>query len=238
MSIFRKIASSLSSPSLRGLWGVLLLCLLVSSCARRPKGVLSNRKMVQVLTDVHRTEGILQLAGYTYGHDKDVMIYYQTVLERNGVTQAEFDSSLVWYTDHPAYFTRVYPKVLRNLQEMFDYEDRQLAFLTGYQERMRRDSLHLLEEPSADDIPAHKVWETRRTHMRDPLFEQQKAISFFTDSIRRVMKAEAEALAAAEQAEAQKNAPAAPADSPAATDQKAAPEEKKPSDRELLQKNR
>ena len=99
------------------------LVLLFGSCTIRPDGVLSNRKMQKVLYDLHKTEGIMQAAGYNYGHDHETSVYYQSTLAKHGITQAQFDSSLVWYTDHPLLFNRVYPKVLERLkaeQEMYE----------------------------------------------------------------------------------------------------------------------
>ena len=81
---------------------ILLPLLFLSSCALRPDEVLSNREMVSLLVDLHCAEGILQVAGYNYGHESDVEQYYQVILDEHGVTQAQFDSSLVWYTEHPA----------------------------------------------------------------------------------------------------------------------------------------
>ena len=37
------------------------------------------------------------------------------MLEKHGTTQAEFDSSLVWYTAHPQLFDKIYPKVIARL---------------------------------------------------------------------------------------------------------------------------
>lgn len=95
--------------------GVLLMVILMAGC--RPKGVLSSRQMRNVLYDLHRTEAILQYAGYNYGHNEAVSKYYYEVLERHGVTQAQFDSSLVWYTDHPELFNKLYPKVIARFDE-------------------------------------------------------------------------------------------------------------------------
>ena len=99
------------------------LVLLFSSCTIRPDGVLSKRKMQKVLYDLHKTEGILQASGYNYGHEYETTVFYQSTLAKHGITQAQFDSSLVWYTDHPLLFNRVYPKVLEKLkaeQEMYE----------------------------------------------------------------------------------------------------------------------
>ena len=71
--------------------------------------------MRAVLVDLHKTDALLQLSGLQYGHDEAANIYYAMTLERHGVTQAQFDSSLVWYTAHPLLFNKIYPKVLKDL---------------------------------------------------------------------------------------------------------------------------
>lgn len=97
------------------------LCLLmVTGC--RPHHVLSPRQMEDIFVDLHRADGILQEAGYHYGHDEALRGYYQAILEQHGTTQQQFDSSLVWYTAHPGIFDKIYPKVIDRLQaELDDY---------------------------------------------------------------------------------------------------------------------
>ena len=67
------------------------------------------------MVDLHKTDALLQVAGLQYGHNDVADIYYAEVLEKHGVTQAQFDSSLVWYTAHPQLFDKIYPKVLAQL---------------------------------------------------------------------------------------------------------------------------
>lgn len=93
------------------------LCCLVTSCTMRPKWVLSNSEMVDLLVDLHYAEAVIQSAGYNYGHDDEVNRYYATLLEERGVTQAQLDSSLAWYTAHPQYFQSVYPRVMQRLEK-------------------------------------------------------------------------------------------------------------------------
>ena len=88
----------------------------------RPRGVLSNREMRNVLYDLHRADGAIQVAGYNYSHDQEVAAYYKNVLDKHGITQAQFDSSLVWYTDNPQIFNKIYPKVLERLEADFERE--------------------------------------------------------------------------------------------------------------------
>ena len=88
---------------------------LVVGC--RPRGVISSRQMRHVLVDLHKTDALLQVYGYRYGHDSIEDAYYAAVLQKHGLTQAQFDSSLVWYTNNPQLFDKIYPKVLADLAE-------------------------------------------------------------------------------------------------------------------------
>ncbi len=99
------------------LFGCLLLFSTLSSCTIRPRSVLPPRKMEAVLYDLHRAEGVLQAAGYNTGKEEEVNAYYESILMKQGVTQASFDSSLVWYTDNPKQFCIVYGKVVERLKK-------------------------------------------------------------------------------------------------------------------------
>ena len=90
-----------------------LVTLQFSSC--RPHGVLSSRQMRLVMADLHKTDALLQVSGLQHGHNDAEDIYYALVLEKHGITQAEFDSSLVWYTAHPQLFDKIYPRVIARL---------------------------------------------------------------------------------------------------------------------------
>ena len=72
--------------------------------------------------DLHKTDALLQMSGLGMKDQEAKQIYYAQVLEQHGVTQAQFDSSLVWYTAHPQLFNKIYPKVLAELEaEEKDY---------------------------------------------------------------------------------------------------------------------
>lgn len=101
---------------------ILLLTVAVVFVSCRPRGILSSQEMREVLVDLHKVDAMLQVAGYTYTNENiqnvgEIRnIYYAQVLEKHGITQAQFDSSLVWYTAHPEYFDKIYPKVLADLK--------------------------------------------------------------------------------------------------------------------------
>jgi hypothetical protein len=113
--------------------------------------------MRAVLIDLHKTDAMLQVAGLNHGHNEAKDLYYAMVLERHDITQAQFDSSLVWYTAHPQLFDKIYPKVLAQLtreREAFialhadelepvlrDEKQEQLPTLTPEQAQRQVDSI-------------------------------------------------------------------------------------------------
>ena len=94
--------------------GVFAAMVLLASCGH--KDHLSAKQMENILFDLHRAEGIIWERGIERGHDEEVRAYYQVVMDKYGVTQAQFDSSLVWYTDHPERFNKIYPRVIKRLE--------------------------------------------------------------------------------------------------------------------------
>ena len=110
----------------------------------RPKGILHSWEMRKVLIDLHKTDALLQISGVQNSESEVKAIYYAQVLEKHGITQAEFDSSLVWYTAHPQLFDKIYPKVMAQLTH-----EREVYYDTYSEE------LHLL--PEAIDEPEMPV---------------------------------------------------------------------------------
>jgi hypothetical protein len=93
------------------------IILLFAACGR-PKGVVSQDDMVNVLTDLHKLDGSLTAKGLMY-NDADIRNeYYASVLKKYGITKAEFDSSLVWYSKNPKTFDRIYDKVILQLTDL------------------------------------------------------------------------------------------------------------------------
>jgi hypothetical protein len=90
------------------------LILVLTGC--RPKGILHSWEMRSLLYDLHRTDALLVISGAQHENTGVRNIYYAEVLEKHGVTQAQFDSSLVWYTAHPQLFDKIYPKVVARLK--------------------------------------------------------------------------------------------------------------------------
>ena len=101
---------------------IVIFCVILAVVGCRPRGVLSNREMRDVLYELHRADGAIQVAGYNYSHDEEIAGYYKNILDRHGISQAQFDSSLVWYTNNPQIFNKIYPKVLARLEEELEVQ--------------------------------------------------------------------------------------------------------------------
>lgn len=99
---------------------ILVACVLLhTSCAKRPKDVLSRKDMQELIYDIHKTDGVLHALDIPLRNTEERHIYYQTLLEQHNTTQAQFDSSLVWYTAHPKTFEKIYLNVLQRLEKEF-----------------------------------------------------------------------------------------------------------------------
>ncbi len=80
-----------------------------------PEGLLSQDEMVAVLTDIHLIEGArtgLVIMGDSVG---GVNEHYKAFFEKHNVTQAQYDSSFVYYSKNPKIFDKIYERVIENL---------------------------------------------------------------------------------------------------------------------------
>lgn len=99
---------------------IALTASVVASCIDRPEIVLDEEQMVEVLVDVHRAEGLLEMQAAnhhfieTEQYQKEVMA---AVLQKHQVSRAQYDSSLMWYAQHLNLLTRVYGHVDERLKE-------------------------------------------------------------------------------------------------------------------------
>lgn len=102
----------------------ILILVLVSSCISRPDYVLDEDAMVSLLTDVHRSEGLLELqqenSAYSSNEEYKQAVM-AAVLVKHNVTRAQYDSSLVWYGQNLNNLVKVYNKVQKNMLSDIEY---------------------------------------------------------------------------------------------------------------------
>lgn len=150
--------SHIKSPMLM----LLIVAVLAVSC--RPRGILHSWEMRDVLVDLHKTDAMLQLNGMRY-NEESKRIYYAQVLEKHDITQAQFDSSLVWYTAHPKLFDKIYPKVLAKLEaeeaEFLALHEAELMFQPeDRKERTAKVQEHIFHRADLDSI----LWVSRNSY--------------------------------------------------------------------------
>jgi len=94
------------------------IILLFTACDARPKGVLNQSDMINILADLHKLDGSMTAKGLPYDQFDKKNEYYVSVLCKYGITQAKFDSSLVWYSNNPKKFDKIYDKVIDQLTNL------------------------------------------------------------------------------------------------------------------------
>jgi hypothetical protein len=122
------------------------LLLLLTACSGRPDGVLSPRKMKSFITELHLMEGSMAQNGVDMYDERIPVYYYNALLNKHKITKAEFDSSLVYYTNHPKRFDRIYAAVMNNLEKL------EKDVIAGVYELLLPDSVRL--KPEIIDLPA------------------------------------------------------------------------------------
>lgn len=94
---------------------ILLSALILAGCSNRPKGVMSNGKTADLLTDIFIAQSYLdsESNGYTPDSVRDGIIL--GVLEQHGVSEAEFDSTLAWYGRNMDLYKELFENVDKKL---------------------------------------------------------------------------------------------------------------------------
>lgn len=97
---------------------ILVLFILFSFVACKveiPKDVLSEQKMEDVLYDYHIAKAMADEISYDERYKK--VIYIESVFKKHHITQADFDSSMVWYTRNLELLSHVYERVNKRLEK-------------------------------------------------------------------------------------------------------------------------
>lgn len=98
---------------LRGIVGLLFMV----GCSSAPKGVIPERRMTGVLTDLHLLEG------YLVSMQQDSMRlvakqYYQAFYDRHDIDSATLYQSISYYSSKPAVLNTIYAEVQQGLEAL------------------------------------------------------------------------------------------------------------------------
>lgn len=94
---------------------LIFLALLLMACSpSRPRGILSKQKMTDVLVDFHLAQGMAE----AQGDNSEVTRYkfIQAVFKKHRITEAVFDSSMLYYSGRAEEFTHIYDNVVTRVQ--------------------------------------------------------------------------------------------------------------------------
>jgi len=92
----------------------------LSACSPVPDGILSQKDMQAVLTDMQIAEGIISSDNETYKDDAQKLALYESVFRKHHITRAEYDSSLMWYARNLDIYMRVYNMVSDDIRNRID----------------------------------------------------------------------------------------------------------------------
>jgi hypothetical protein len=93
------------------------------SCQRdRPhKDLIGEDELIPLLIDLHMVYAIQSSVDFRHiAQDVDSVDVYSYIFEKHGVTKVVFDSTIAWYSRHPAQFTEIYDEVVMNLTQKQD----------------------------------------------------------------------------------------------------------------------
>lgn len=104
--------------------------LVITGCGDQiPDEVIQPKQMEDILYDYHLSLGMSTNLSYTDGYMKTSYMNY--IYQKHAITEAEFDSSMVWYTRHTGELATIY----NNLSERFRKEKQHVSmFLEARQE--------------------------------------------------------------------------------------------------------
>lgn len=90
--------------------------LLLVACEQIPSHIIAPEQMEDLLVDIHKAEAIsdnMPLYATTDARER----LRQSVLDRHEVTLAQFDTSLVWYSEHMTRYSQIYDNVSARLRD-------------------------------------------------------------------------------------------------------------------------
>lgn len=101
-----------------GSWkgAVIILSLFLYACSPSlPSGILDDEEMTDVLVDFHLAQGMVDAMGEDRS-DVTRYKYIQAVFRKHHITEAEFDSSMIYYSGRAEEFTQIYNNVVTRVR--------------------------------------------------------------------------------------------------------------------------
>lgn len=102
-----------------------LACSIAACGVKRPEEVLTDEKMQAVLYDYHLAKAMGDEVSYQENYKR--ALYVKAVFEKHGITQEQFDSSMVWFSHYPDKLAKMYEQISAQLKQERDGVNRLIA---------------------------------------------------------------------------------------------------------------
>ena len=99
-------------------YSFLWIVFVVLFCVTCSRAALDRDSFTALLIDMHTTDGILAEVGERRDGGRTDYMYYNALFEKYGITRADFDSCLNYYTRRPEIFQAIYDAVVDTPQHL------------------------------------------------------------------------------------------------------------------------
>lgn len=159
---------------------IFILCLaplLIVACDKAPKGIIKESDLADFLYDMYRLDAIIDQHPDEFSTDSIKRVAKQSLFLKHGITQAEYDTSMVWYATNFEAYSTVHKKVIMRLQD----ESKALAAeaATAPKERQQQDGSGQRHKYYATKGDTADIWNDVRTLMLTSGFKR----GYFTFNI-------------------------------------------------------
>lgn len=122
---------------------LVLIVLSLASCSiKRPKDVMEDDQMREVLYDFHIAKAMGDELPYEQSYKRQ--LYIEDVYRKHGITEAIFDSSMMWYARNTESLVKIYEDVNKRLKAERDGLNHLIALRSNRpQESVSGDSIDL-----------------------------------------------------------------------------------------------
>ncbi|MDH6313573.1 hypothetical protein M2137_002363 [Parabacteroides sp. PFB2-10] len=85
------------------------------ACSKAPSGILSEKEMQRVQTDMMIADALTNINYKDFSNDTAKIALYESVFRKHKITQAVYDSSLVWYGKNLDIYMKMYDRMLADV---------------------------------------------------------------------------------------------------------------------------
>ena len=98
----------------------IVLVAVLSSCGRQPSGVMSVNEMADLIVDMKIADAYIENHISEFDTDSSKLVIKQSIFKKHGLTQQEYDTSMVWYAHNMEDYNRALDKAVAILKHRYD----------------------------------------------------------------------------------------------------------------------